>query len=107
VFAKDPYLWTNFRRGNTLIEIYDPSNYDVVKKMTIGRKGLTKFFDVKIDYVSKEKRYKEELNEFESDVKNLTFAGAKKAILEGSKIEVIKTLKANGENCQISWSEDL
>ena len=100
VFAKDPYLWTNFRRGNTLVEIYDPSDYTKLIKQTVGRKGLNKFFDVKIDYISKEKRYKEDnLNEFESDVKNITFAGAKKAILEGSKVEVIKSLKANGENC--------
>lgn len=26
-FAGDPFLWLNFRRGNTLIEIYDPADY--------------------------------------------------------------------------------
>ena len=69
---------------------------------------MTKFFDVKLDSISKERRYAEEsLSAFESDAKNLTFAPLKKAILEGAKVEVVKTLKANGENCQVSYSTDL
>ncbi len=28
VLASDPYLWTNFRRGNTLIELYDPADFE-------------------------------------------------------------------------------
>lgn len=36
----------------------------------------------------------------------MILAGAKKAILEGNSVEVVKTLKANGENAQISWSPD-
>lgn len=108
VFARDPYLWTNFRRGNTLLEHYDPHDFSKLLKVTIGRKGLSKFFDIKLDYVSKEKRYREDtLSKFESDIKNLILAEAKITLLEGSKVEVIKTLKANGENCQISWSPDL
>lgn len=39
------------------------------------------------------------LNMYEYDVKNIILAGAKKAILEGHKVEVVNTLKANGENC--------
>ena len=27
-FANDPDLWLNFRRGNTLIEFYDPKDYN-------------------------------------------------------------------------------
>jgi hypothetical protein len=26
-FAKNPELWINFRRGNTLLELYDPLDY--------------------------------------------------------------------------------
>ena len=74
----------------------------------MARKGLTKFFDVKLDFISKERRYAEEsLSAFESETKNLTFAPLKKAILEGAKVELVKTLKANGENCQVSYSTDL
>ena len=108
VFARDPYLWTNFRRGNTLVELYDPADFKKLQKIAVGRKGLTKFFDIKLDFISKERRYMEEsLSAFESDAKNITFATAKRTMLEGSKVEVLKTLKANGENCQVSYSADL
>ena len=33
-------------------------------------------------------------------------AGPLKAMLEGHSIEVVKTLKANGENAQVSWNPD-
>lgn len=50
--------------------------------MTIGRKGLNKFFDLKLDYVSKEKRYNENaLSAFESDAKNITLAEVKQSFL--------------------------
>lgn len=99
-FAEDPYLWLNFRRGNTLLDIYDPNNYERLVKKVIGRKGLNKFFDIKYDYISKDGRYRDhDLGYFEEDVKNHILAGAKKTILEGHKVELVKTLKANGENC--------
>jgi hypothetical protein len=28
VFAKDPFLWTNIRKGHTLLEIYDPEDFE-------------------------------------------------------------------------------
>ena len=61
MFAQDPYLWLNFRRGNTLVEIYDPQDFEKLQKVVIARKGLNKFFDVKMEFVSKEKRYREDL----------------------------------------------
>lgn len=39
--------------------------------------------------------------------KNYILAGPLKAILDGHKVEVIKTLKANGENVQVSWNDDV
>lgn len=59
-FAKNPDLWLNFRRGNTLLEIYDPSNFDRLLETLIARKGLNKFFDINHDFISREARYKEE-----------------------------------------------
>jgi len=38
--------------------------------------------------------------------KNYILAGPLKAMLDGSKVEVVKTLKANGENVQVSWNKD-
>lgn len=99
-FAEDPFLWLNFRRGNTLLELYDPNDFEKLVKVVIGRKGLNKFFDIKHEFVSRENRYWEDiLSHYEQDMKNYILAGAKKAILEGHKVELVKTLKANGENC--------
>ena len=36
--------------------------------------------------------------------KNYILAGPLRAILEGHRIEVLKTLKANGENVQVSYN---
>lgn len=39
--------------------------------------------------------------------KNSILAGALKAILDGHRVQVFKTLKANGENVQVSWNQEL
>ena len=39
--------------------------------------------------------------------KNYILAGPLKAILEGHSVEVLKTLKANGENVQVSWNQEV
>lgn len=90
-----------------MLDIYDPSNYSRLVNRVVARKGLNKFFDIKYDFISKEGRYQDEKLSFaEQDMKNYILAGAKRAILEGHKIEVVKTLKANGENCQVSWNPE-
>lgn len=48
VYAQDPELSRNVRRGNTLLEI---KQEDGTFKHVIGRKGLVKFFDLAIEYV--------------------------------------------------------
>jgi len=39
--------------------------------------------------------------------KNYILAGPLRAILEGHEVEVLKTLKANGENVQVSWNANV
>lgn len=107
-FAMEPHLWINFRRGNTLLQIYDPRDYESLVKTIIARKGLNKFFDIAYDFISHDGRHRDDrLSNYEANIKNLALAGAKKAIAEGHKVEVLKTLKANGENTQISYNPDL
>lgn len=111
-FALNPKLWLNIRRGNTILDFYDAK--DKYEFSTIGRKGLNKFFDLQLQYVVEETRHDfrpESRGRFDAhnsySLKNQILAGAKMAMeKEGCKVEVIKTLKANGENAQISWSED-
>lgn len=74
----------------------------------MARKGLTKFFDISHDFISREARYQEGyLNAYQTLVKNMTLAPVKKALLEGHKVEVVRMLKANGENCQVSFLPEL
>jgi hypothetical protein len=56
-FAINPTLSKNIRRGNTIIEILKEGQ---VEKTVIGRKGLTKFFDLRIEYVQPDSRYNDE-----------------------------------------------
>ena len=44
-----PYLVKNIRRGNTLIKYQDKSSGKVC--YTLGRKGLMKFFDMRMSFI--------------------------------------------------------
>jgi hypothetical protein len=89
-------LVKNIRRGNTIIK-YQEKNGNV--NFTFGRKGLEKFFDMRYEYISKEQRYDDGCLDDEHHMhKNNILAGPLKAMLGGSKVEIVKTLKANGEN---------
>lgn len=92
-YKTHPSIMKNLRRGNTLLK----SNTD--SSVVFGRKGLYKFFDLSFNFVSKARRYSEaELEPEEVITKNFILAAAKKNFLLGHKVELVKTLKANGEN---------
>lgn len=59
-FAKTPELWLNFRRGNTLLELYDPKDYSRMIDSVVARKGLNKFFDINHDFISRDARYRDD-----------------------------------------------
>jgi hypothetical protein len=59
-FAKTPELWMNFRRGNTLLEFYDPKDYSRLVDTCVARKGLSKFFDISHDFISRDARYRDD-----------------------------------------------
>lgn len=84
------------------------NDYQKRLDVLIARKGLNKFFDIIPEFILAKTRYNEsDLEPMKANIKNYMLAPVKKAILEGNKIEVLKTLKANGENCQISWNKEL
>lgn len=98
-YAFNPILEKNIRRGNTIIEVFDKHNYEVLRGTYMVRRGLMKFFDLKLDYLNPS----DELDDENYNLKNYILAGAYHAISNGSKVEVLKSLKANGENVQISY----
>ena len=60
---------------------------------------------MRIEHISEEHRYNDACLDDETHMhKNYILGGPLKAILDGHKVEVIKTLKANGENVQVSWN---
>jgi hypothetical protein len=94
----------NIRRGNTVLKI---DREDGTSEYSLGRKGLEKFFDMRYEYINSETRFSDSSLEEDSHhmEKNYILAGPLKAMLEGHEIEVLKTLKANGENVQVSWNK--
>jgi hypothetical protein len=96
-YSTFPSLIKNIRRGNTIIKLHKDGqthNY-------IGRKGLMKFFDLRMPFVSKEERDVLSIHSYKEDLhqeKNYILAPVLKTITDGGKVEVLKTLKANGEN---------
>ena len=52
------------------MEFYEPENFDNLQGVEIGRKGLPKYFDMQLAYISKLQRDSEEsLDEFDKNVK--------------------------------------
>ena len=69
---------------------------------------MNKFFDIKLDFIRKETRYDERiLDDRSNDLKLNILGPVRKATLQGHKVEIVKSLKANGENTQISYSKEL
>jgi hypothetical protein len=102
-YSSLPLLIKNVRRGNTVIKLVKENKY------FIGRKGLQKFFDMRLAFVSKNERDNLNLIKYHTDLqqeKNYIMAPVLKAIAEGHTVEVLKTLKANGENVQVSFSSE-
>jgi hypothetical protein len=60
-YSLNPFLIKNVRRGNTILNFYEDKNdEDTCTKAVIGRKGLNKFFDLKLEYVLRDSRYKDQ-----------------------------------------------
>jgi hypothetical protein len=106
LYASLPILVKNIRRGNTLLSIENEDG--VFQKYSFGRKGLEKFFDMRYEYISPEDRYNDKClsDPIYHMEKNFILAGAFKALLGGFEVEILKTLKANGENVQVSYNLD-
>ena len=124
--------YTNIiRRGNTFMETYYKDKYDnwVLDNTFMLRKGMKKFIDIPYKFYLErttenpyDKFWDENLDDnikkskyilnFELDEMNVStlkyiFYPVLEAIQQGYLIEIIKLMKANGENAQISYSEYL
>lgn len=101
-YSLSPFFVKNVRRGNTVLELKRE------KRFLMGRKGLNKFFDMSIEYIEPATRKDVSQLKLEGRMhKNLQLAGPIKAMVQGHSVEIVKTLKANGENAQVSWNPDV
>jgi hypothetical protein len=106
-YSTFPFLVLNVRRGNTIIRVYDEQASET--SYYLGRKGLQKFFDLRLGFVSRQERNALNMDRYGCDLhqeKNYILAPVLKAIAQGHQVEVLKTLKANGENVQVSYSAE-
>ena len=107
-YSTFPLLIKNIRRGNTFVGVRSAQEggYEYI----MARKGLMKFFDLRLPFISKQERKCLEYPKYKEDLqveKNYILAPVLKAIAEGHQVEVLKTLKANGENVQISYVKEV
>jgi len=106
-YSTFPLLVLNVRRGNTILRVYDEKASKT--SYYLGRKGLQKFFDLRLGFVSRQERNALNVDRYGCDLhqeKNYILAPVLKAIAQGHQVEVLKTLKANGENVQVSYSAE-
>jgi hypothetical protein len=91
IFMENPSIQKNVRRGNSLLEFTDGS-------IVMGRKGLMKFYDLYDYYLTDDKKQQKLTNE-----RIYTMGPIAKACKKEGAVTIYKTLKANGENAQISY----
>lgn len=106
-YSTFPLLVRNVRRGNTILRVYDEKASKT--SYYLARKGLQKFFDLRLGFVSRQERNALNMDRYGCDLhqeKNYILAPVLKAIAQGHQVEVLKTLKANGENVQVSYSAE-
>jgi hypothetical protein len=128
IFTNNPELLYNIRRGLSLIvsnhklEKYDPSNnsFYLIESRQIdwARKGMFKFFDMYISFVQHDNNtqidqtgtFTKKFEECRGKEKQriLMFGELEDTILhKGGSVLVYQTIKANGENAQVSFNAPL
>ena len=105
-YARDPELLEKVRRGTSLLKVYESQRSREPKTVTIARRGLRKFFDLKPEYLEDEESA-QQLRSEEASIRGYVLFEAKRHLHRGGRVEVVQTVKANGENAQISWHPSL
>lgn len=72
--------------------------------MSFLRQGLPKFFTLTAEAVSEEKRTNLPRDNEQAYYQYDTLAQVRKALMEGAKVEVHRSLKTNGDGAHVTWS---
>lgn len=112
-YLNHPEMTSVIRRGNTLIEYYYVDQYGsyIYDYCEMLRKGMKKFVDIPFDFIDPKDKDSLSLNysleTSKVEALKYIFYPIFQALKEGFLIEIIKIMKANGENAQISYSKKL
>jgi hypothetical protein len=94
LYLDQPHIWQNLRKWVTLLDFSNPSDTSKHEFTAVGRKGLNKIYNLHVDYVDRATRYNAKPSKYDPpnhfSTKNLILAAAKKCLLKGHKIEVVK-----------------
>jgi len=108
LFLNQPHSLNIIRRGNTVLTTTETGG---AIKTLMARKGLQKFFDFSLDFFS-EKESGKAAGKFSkwSDMlkcRRVIWDPVVKSLTEGNSVILYKLVKANGENCQVSYVKEL
>lgn len=111
LYAKHPIFYYNIRRGNTILEIYDPPNQ--TPNRILCRKGLTKFYDISTELLEYTKNLNQNekivpfMTSIQKKIRNIIFRNIERLLLNSEtkwdSLEICKLYKENGEHCQIGY----
>lgn len=108
-FMGNKELREKLRRGNSLIKIGSGEE----ERLIVARRGISKFFDIKkehIDTLSSTGEGQFDVKQFQGSSRDLfsqILEPALDSMIQGKQVRVYKTEKANGENCQVTYIEEL
>ena len=103
----DLSVWTNVRDGNSLLLELSHDEDNRVRNVSFLRQGLPKFFNLSPDAVHPEKHTQLPRDEEQAFYQYETLAQVRKALMQGAKVEVTRSLKTNGDGAHVTWSIEL
>ena len=105
LYANNPIYYKNIRRGNTILEIYEPNNSIPIEKV-FCRRGLLKFYDLSLDIIEFTKNSKKTkfLTKMQKKIQKIIFENIETLPSDSFKnVAIYKIYKENGEHCQIGY----
>ena len=97
----------NVRDGNSLLVKYSADEDKRLESVTNLRCGLPRFFNLNVDSVHRERFANLSNNEELAYYQYETMAQVRRALMEGAQVELVRSLKTNGDCTHLTWSTEL
>lgn len=118
IYASSLELQYNLRKGHTIVEVYDPEDFNIKKYSLVARKGPRKYYTLRLEDLQDDDVYfsifdaslastEEERKEIirAHVLRNYALAPVFNSISEGKRVEVFRSTFTIGEHAQISWMD--